>query len=191
MSLLRLPDEILLSIVSHLDCQDILSFSSVHAKTRDFYRESGCLRYLVELGKAGCWDPALFTEPAKDDPQSSSKTPIPKRLSYLQERERNWREMKLARNASTVDIPRNCSPIDLYDLSAGHFFCGKRGPGKGLEFIDLKEVSANQAPNSQGGNSTNCSWQHFHFEGVIRDFALSIHENDLIAIVNSDLQDDG
>lgn len=184
MPLLQLPNEILLAITSLLDRQSILSFASINAKARNFYRESVRLRYIVELDTAGSCDQALFTE-------QSPKVSVLERLRYLQTRERNWREMKVARNMSTIDCSEH-RDFDLYDLSAGYFFCGRRVLRKGLDFLNLKKVSSKQTlADPQGVSLAERSWwQHFHFDGLIHDFALSLHENDLIAIVSLDNEDD-
>lgn len=196
MHFLQLPDEILLNVVVRLAAQDVLSFASVNAKTRDFFRDSNRLRYIVELEAAGCWDPYLGTgSPCKNATRPA--IPIVERLRYLRTREKNWREMRLLRNAVNINFPR-VAPIQLYDLSAGYFFWATRGLGKGFEYVDLRSVTSQKTPiDTPAGSSTFAFfqnknwWQHFHFDGLILDFGLSLHENDLVAIVDSDTGEDG
>ena len=187
-----LPDEILLNVISRLSGRDILSFKLVNQKFRGLYGDSAKLQYLVELDIAGCCDPNLttdFSHEGEGDENSKAETTTVSRLQYLRAREANWKELRLFRNVFNIDFPFKY--VGLYDMVAGYFFCGTRGKGAGIKYVDFKKaMSENASPDSDVVSSPADRWQHVAFDDLILDFGLSLHENDLIAIVSMDEKED-
>jgi hypothetical protein len=177
----QLPEEVLLRILSFLEAEDILRFIEVNTRAHNFYKGSSQLQYIVELTAAGCMDThsrSNVSRSGKSDDGGSIKA----RLEYLREREVNWRDLKLLRNASSAEFPARMS-IGVYDLSSGFFVYGVREENAGLHFLDLKTISSEYSESTGEIQSRSCQWDKFDFKGYIADFGLSLHENDLIALV--------
>ncbi|KAL5514269.1 hypothetical protein ACEPAG_2357 [Sanghuangporus baumii] len=164
MSLLSLPEEILLTALSYLNGPDIFAFSLVNKYTNTFYKSSSRLQYIAELDLAGCLDESLdaprsiryAAEESNGRPNDAPSTTatsspsITEKLAYLRTREHNWRTLDLTRNAKKIPLEREME-VSVYDLSGGVFGFAEFRMESLLKYVELREVSRRKGiPDGSG-----------------------------------------
>ncbi|KXN88388.1 hypothetical protein AN958_07370 [Leucoagaricus sp. SymC.cos] len=168
MTLLRLPTELMESIMLSLDIQSILSCQRICKAFRCLYQESARLQYRVECEFAGvCDNPAC-------------NLPVKMRLRMLRDRELAWSSLQPVFTHRAFFPPD--MDVDRVDITGGHYYVGMTDPTPNtLSWvrscpIPLEHVQAIATAGVEG------QWSKIVIEGCV-DFATCIDEHDLIAFL--------
>ena len=168
-SLLGLPSEILIGIISYLDIADVLSCQRTCCILRNIIGDSIQLHYIMQLMISGMQDNPFC------------RLPIADRLVGLESREAAWRSLDWE-FVTSIDVPSRWSGV--YDLTPSVFLLGKSA-------FDFEYVTAGiqtiKLPTRMPGQSDadSVEWIEFNFGMQIIDFGTAIEEHDLIVCVSS------
>ncbi|KAI0674135.1 hypothetical protein C8Q78DRAFT_1184113 [Trametes maxima] len=172
MSLLRLPDELLLQIAAQLDFHQLFSLQEVCARLCDVIRSDAALQYAIELRVAGMIDnPASHLVPGE-------------RFRILRAKENAWRAFDLS---DKVSLPLRHQPSGIYDLTGGTFLLGERrfsdqsSTTDAVNLIRLHSVFPEGPEHAERDPSTY--WSKIDLKKQVIDVGLAVQEHDLIAVV--------
>ncbi|KAF9267047.1 hypothetical protein L218DRAFT_955523 [Marasmius fiardii PR-910] len=166
MNLLDLPSELLVSILCHLDGPSIAQTSQANRLLRALVSSSSLLNYLQHL----------HINKLDDNPACSRYSPCEK-LELVKRQQRAWAYCKP--NFRTF-APVTFRPGSVYDLSDGIYLLGEHGR-QFLRYIKLPKTPQDNIvwdafkPVTAGLKETR----------TIVDFAINLHEHDLIALITS------
>jgi len=161
-SLLGLPNELIVSVLSHLPLLSILNTCATCRRLHALYAESSQLQYLVELRAAGMIDNPDCTMAVAD------------RLRILRTREKAWADLE-PQGRLAITVPKTASSV--YDVTPTAYFLG---------------VAASPFPYTLGIQSfrfgddpmaTGLGYMHVKIGKQIVDFGTSVEEHDLLALV--------
>ncbi|KAJ8472392.1 hypothetical protein ONZ51_g8540 [Trametes cubensis] len=169
MSLLDLPDELLVFIASALDFEDILRLQQVCTRLRGVVKSDSALQYALELRVAGMMDnPASRLVPGE-------------RLRILRAKEEAWRLLDLSDRRS---IALNHNPSGIYDLTGGTLLLGERRHSENLTGTDaVHTINLHSAFSHAEEQDTRALWSNIDLGKQVIDVGLAIQEHDLIALV--------
>ncbi|OJT14821.1 hypothetical protein TRAPUB_8615 [Trametes pubescens] len=169
MSLLDLPDELLVQIASYLALYELVLLQQVCARWREVIRSNAALQYNIELRVAGMIDnPASRLVPGE-------------RLRILQRKEKAWRVLDMSDKRSLTLSHR---PSGIYDLTGGTLLLGERRNGEGYAGTDaVHTIQLNAVSSNSGSQANDSSWTNIDLGKQVIDVGLAIQEHDLLAIV--------
>jgi len=173
MSLLSLPLELVVPILSYLKARDILAFSSCCRSTRAVV-ENPVLQYLMALEAAG-----LDTHQ-----YSLQQMPMEDRLKYIERRETLWRDLGLPA-ARHWTIPVTHLHSHVHSLSSGLYILGDPSPNPqssrivGLHYLELPKCGHFQ------GEQNPAQWMSVSLGGEVLNIGVSLEEHDLIAVLTA------
>lgn len=168
MTLLNLPDELLVQIASELGFLDLIHFRQTCMKTREVVNSNAALQYALELHIAGMVDnPACRLVPGD-------------RLRILREKEEGWRRLDLS---DRKVLPLQHNPSGIYDLTGGVLLLGERRHPDGHTGTDnVHTVHLHSAFREEDPRIPSL-WHTVDLGRQVIDVGLAIQEHDLIAIV--------
>ncbi|KAI8986782.1 hypothetical protein BD414DRAFT_578064 [Trametes punicea] len=169
MSLLSLPDELLVHIASQLPFADVISLHQVCSRWLDIVRSHAALQYKLELRVAGMIDnPASRQVPGE-------------RLRILREKEAAWRVLDLSDKRS-LTLKHN--PSGIYDLTGGTLLLGERRQGESFTGTDaVHTINLHSAFDDRAKQRASSLWSNIDLGKQVIDVGLAIQEHDLIAVV--------
>jgi hypothetical protein len=142
-----IPQEVLLKILTFLDVEALIAFSSLSRYFRDVYQQATLIVYRAALLEAGMMDIS--------DASTSLSFNIPSKLALLKQRREVWRTLQMmyrygprAREnvAQPLYVRIDFSTLSIYDFSAGVYVLGeRRTPYQdigAIRFLDLSAVCA-------------------------------------------------
>ena len=162
MTLLNLPNELIIQILFDLPHQDLISCQLSNNTLYTIIKNSVLLQLRI----------ALSTFKATDNPSCSLN--VSERLKALKHSEEAW---SLLRKDFKRRIAVNHQESGIYDLSAGVFLLGN-ATRTALHYVKL--------PSSVEDN-VEC-WKKIqldHSEGTIIDMGFCLYEHDLLAIITT------
>ncbi|KAI0367219.1 hypothetical protein BV20DRAFT_1024880 [Pilatotrama ljubarskyi] len=169
MSLLDLPDELLVHIASDLHFRDLLNLQQVCSRWRDVVKSNAALQYDIELRVA-----AMVDNP-------SSRLVPGERLRILRAKEQAWRTLDLSDKRSLVLGHR---PSGIYDLTGGTLLLGERRVAEGFSGTDaVHTIGLHSAFSGSGPRAPPSLWSNIDLGKQVIDVGLAIQEHDLIAVV--------
>ncbi|EIW52630.1 uncharacterized protein TRAVEDRAFT_174703 [Trametes versicolor FP-101664 SS1] len=160
-SLLRLPEELRIEVLKHLDVKSLIRCRLVCAALRDLVKESLQLQYNIELAADGLVD------------GTGSSLSVAERYKLLLERRRRWRYLDWKR-VDTFSAPAACQAYELVD--------GVFASSRGFGFLGSRHLAITRLPTLEEGV------QHVERDDIgftARDFAMDPSQ-DLIALVLTD-----
>ena len=161
MTLLNLPNELLIQILAHLNHQDLIACQLSDKALHTTIKHSILLQFRI----------ALSTFKATDNP--SCHLSVSERLKALKDSENAWTYLH---KDFKRRIAINFEVSGIYDLSGGVFLLGN-ATRTALHYIKL--------PSSI---DDHVQWKNIelnHSEGMIIDMGFCIHEHDLLAVVTT------
>ena len=172
-SLLSLPTELIVRILSLLPCPALLNFR----------RTSRFFRAIVDTDTSLQYDIELFAAGALHNPAGASHLALADCLRLLKERERSWHRLEFSRVVE-VQVPH--PPSSIYDLTGGIFLLGESysrrlptwRPTDATRHIDLRAALLSSDANVLDG-----PWLRIDVKSKIMDVGIAAQEHDLIAIV--------
>ncbi|CDO73902.1 hypothetical protein BN946_scf185016.g59 [Trametes cinnabarina] len=169
MTLLSLPDELLVHIASYLEYSDLIALQLVCARWHEVIKSNAGLQYTLELRVAGMIDnPASRLVPGE-------------RLRILRDKEAAWRTLDLSDKRS-LTLQHN--PSGIYDLTGGTLLLGERRFAEGLSGTDaVHTINLHSAFEEEQYQSSPSLWSNLDLGKQVIDVGLAIQEHDLIAIV--------
>ncbi|RPD65264.1 hypothetical protein L226DRAFT_531145 [Lentinus tigrinus ALCF2SS1-7] len=171
MSLLALPDELIVQIACLLAPTDLLHIQEVCLRLQDVVQNNAALQYTIQLYISGMIDnPSCRLVPAE-------------RLRILRAKEDAWRQLNLS---DRTVLPLNHHPSGIYDLTGGVLLLGERKVTQSLVGTDnVHTVKLHSAFGRNGGDGPGSSslWRKIDLGKQVIDVGLAIQEHDLIAIV--------
>lgn len=169
MSLLDLPDELLVQIASYLAFHELVFLQQICSRWKEVVRSNATLQYAIELRVAG-----MIDNPA-------SRLVLGERLRILQAKEKAWRALDMSDRRSLTLSHR---PSGIYDLTGGTLLLGERHNGEGHAGTDaVHTMHLHAASSDDGARSNGPSWTNIDLGKPVIDVGLAIQEHDLIAIV--------
>ncbi|KAG5638817.1 hypothetical protein H0H81_009790 [Sphagnurus paluster] len=154
--LLRLPPELIVRVLFHLDLIDLLRAKQVHPSLKTAIGSFPVLQYRIE------------TQLACVEDNKNSDLPISERLRLLRNRQEAWSKCSIDFRR-TLTVPRE--PSGIYDLVDGVYILGDANRHT-LHYVRL--------PSSI---HEDVKWQKINISKPLVYMGVSIHENDLIAVV--------
>ncbi|KAI0330058.1 hypothetical protein GY45DRAFT_1303533 [Cubamyces sp. BRFM 1775] len=169
MSLLDLPDELIVFIASELNFEDLLRLQQVCSRLHGVVQSDSALQYALELRVAGMIDnPASRLVPGE-------------RLRILRAKEEAWRSLDLSDRRS---IALNHNPSGIYDLTGGTLLLGERRHSENLTGTDaVHTINLHSAFSHANEEDTRALWSNIDLGKQVIDVGLAIQEHDLIALV--------
>ncbi|KAI0826523.1 hypothetical protein BC628DRAFT_1536416 [Trametes gibbosa] len=165
MTLLDLPDELLVVVASQLRFEDLVSLQQVCHRWHSVVGVNATLQYAIELRIAGKIDnPASCLVPGE-------------RLRALRAKEEAWRTIDLS---DRRPLTLGHRPSGIYDLTGGILLLGERrhtGSHTGTDAVhtmDLHSVFSDSTVRPR--------WSNIDLAKQVIDVGLAIQEHDLIAI---------
>ncbi|KAG5638818.1 hypothetical protein H0H81_009791 [Sphagnurus paluster] len=154
--LLRLPPELIVRVLFHLDLIDLLRAKQVHPSLKTAIESFPVLQYRIE------------TQLACVEDNKNSDLPISERLRLLRNRQEAWSKCSIDFRR-TLTVPQE--PSGIYDLVDGVYILGDANRHT-LHYVRL--------PSSI---HEELRWEKINISKPLVDMGVSIHENDLIAVV--------
>jgi hypothetical protein len=175
-SLINLPTELLILILSHLDPLSTFRCMSTCRTLNLTLASSPYLRYNTQLQISGMWD----------NPSLLCPHTIRERLDMLKERERSWRNFDY-KWASSVEVPlQGFNGIErwsgTYDLTPSAYLIGRADIHTPDEPGSTQSIQALRMPWESALD--DLEWTEFQFGMQIIDFCTAIEEHDLLACVS-------
>ncbi len=171
MSLLTLPDELIVQIAYHLTPGDLLHIQEVCSRLQDVVKSNAALQYAIELFVSGMID------------NPSSRLVPGERLRILRAKEHAWRELDLS---DRTVLPLSHHPSGIYDLTGGVLLLGERKVTESLVGTDnVHTVKLHSVFDRGDGDrpDPNSLWRKIDLGKQVIDVGLAIQEHDLVAIV--------
>ncbi|KAK7039219.1 hypothetical protein VNI00_010124 [Paramarasmius palmivorus] len=159
LTLLDLPLELLIHILSYSPLQDLLSIQVTNRFLQHAIATSSQLQYLMALDIAGMEDNPKCSLPASD------------RLKVLEEREKAW---KLFKPTFMQRVEIDKSQIILYELAGGAFIRSD---------YNRRVVNCVVLPRDDGSRQED--WGKLEVDEKIMDFGQAIEEHDLVAVITA------
>ncbi|KAG5635377.1 hypothetical protein H0H81_011468 [Sphagnurus paluster] len=154
--LLKLPPELILRVLRHLDLIDLLRVSQVHSKLHETIQSFPVLQYRIATQSAFVQD------------NKYSDLPVPERLRILKNREEAWATCSIDFRR-TIPVPHKAS--DIYGVTDGIYFLGDESHHI-LHYVKL--------PSSI---SDEVKWEKIKVSKRLIAIGLSIYKHDLIALI--------
>ncbi|TFK83621.1 hypothetical protein K466DRAFT_602712 [Polyporus arcularius HHB13444] len=171
MSLLTLPDELIVQIAYHLTPGDLLHIQEVCSRLQDVVKSNAALQYAIELFVSGMID------------NPSSRLVPGERLRILRAKEHAWRELDLS---DRTVLPLSHHPSGIYDLTGGVLLLGERKVTQSLVGTDNVHTVKLHSVFGRGDGDRpdpNSLWRKIDLGKQVIDVGLAIQEHDLVAIV--------
>ncbi|OBZ68672.1 hypothetical protein A0H81_11045 [Grifola frondosa] len=171
----KLPQEILIYVLSYLSFVDILTCRRVNHFFNNVILHSAFLEYLIELQSSGY----------EDNP--SSKLTVSEKVSLLRATEAAWKLLIFGR-ATSIRFT-SFKPSSLYDFTGGVLMLGEAPENpmshwtQALRWIQLSSIYQR--------NHDDIDWNRIDVHAEIIDFGLAVQEHDLAAIATYNVESDG
>ena len=190
LTLQDIPQEVLLKVLTFLDVEDIISFSSLNRHFRDVYQNATLIVYRAALLEAGMIDIS--------DSSTSPTVTIPEKPALLKQRRESWRTLqmlyqyseKVAQNvAPSLRVQLNFRSSSIYDFSCGVYVLGQERTShrdtQFIRYLDLTTARAEGGEINTGRVQLLRMWPSVQVskEERIVDFGLALREHDLIALI--------
>ncbi|KAI0268862.1 hypothetical protein BC834DRAFT_968275 [Gloeopeniophorella convolvens] len=163
-SLLDLPDEVLLSVASHLSPGELLSFALLCHHLSTLVAESATLQYHFLLARHGLYEPFISNET------------IPERLRALKTWERAWIDLRIgvplaSYNLTDPNVKGATRLQDGFTIFIHRSF-------EGYSYIDLSRPTSSKPDEAPIVNFRRASERHSLLKA-----AVYVPESDLMAVV--------
>ncbi|KII91517.1 hypothetical protein PLICRDRAFT_173354 [Plicaturopsis crispa FD-325 SS-3] len=166
-TLLSLPPELLVRIISLSTVIDTFTWQLTTRYLRDLVKGSSELQYRIAAYAAGVID------------NPKSRLSHAERLERLKAREAAWSTLHV-RGQTTIAM--NYMPSGIYDLTRGVYFQGEEGP-LGLDGPQNLNLNYVVLPDSLSAEGQPLSWLKMHSDHHIIDLGLCLQEHGLVALV--------
>lgn len=179
LSLLDLPPELIIQLLSYLPHTCILRCRLTHPFLLKLIDNSAHLQYIIELAASGF----------ENNPSPTCKLVIGDRLRLLKTQEQAWINLNFAK---TVKIETKPKPSSIYDLTGGIFLLGETtesGPDTtealNLTHLPSKDDDFNEKERDEARSYLPNPWWTIDLKTNCKlvDVGLAVHEHDLIAVV--------
>ena len=171
--LLTLPTELIVRILSYLECPALLTFRRI----------SRCFRAIIDADTSLQYDIELFAAGALHNPTAGSRYSLADCLRLLKEREHAWQHLKFSPGVE-IHVPH--APSSIYDLTGGIFLLGESysprlpnwRPTDATRHIDLRAALL-----SSNADVLDDLWRRIDVQSKIMDVGIAAQEHDLVAII--------